>query len=63
MSPQVLYLEWQPCPPGTLAFLTDEESLLLKVAAGWQYVMVRKKLAVTFQVLKCDLSNNERSIW
>ncbi len=36
----MLYLEWQPCLPGTLAFLKDEEALLLKIAAGWQYVQV-----------------------
>ncbi len=37
---EVLYLQWHFCPQGTLAFLEDEESLLLKVNAGWQYVSV-----------------------
>ncbi len=41
-SRQVLYLEWGPGPPGTMAFLRDEESLLVKVAAGWRYVTVSR---------------------
>lgn len=27
-------------PTGTLAFLLEEEALLVRVAAGWQYVAV-----------------------
>lgn len=29
-----------PNPTGTLAFLLDEEALLVRVSGGWQYVSV-----------------------
>lgn len=28
-------------PTGTLAFITDEQALLVRVDGGWQYVTVR----------------------
>lgn len=29
-----------PNPPGTMAFVLDEEALLVRVSGGWQYVAV-----------------------
>ena len=38
---EVLLMEFPACPAGTMAFLEDEESILVKIKRGWQYVMVR----------------------
>ena len=38
---EVLVIDFPSCPAGTMAFLRDEESVLVKVKKGWQYVMVR----------------------
>ena len=42
---EVLYKELTSCSSGTLAFLQDEEALLIKVARGWQYVMLGNVIA------------------
>ena len=33
-------------PVGTLAFVVEEEALLVRVEAGWQYVAVSEELHV-----------------
>jgi hypothetical protein len=38
---ETLITEWDSCPAGSLAFAMEEEDVLIRVGAGWQYLLVR----------------------
>ena len=37
--------EVEPVSPGSLAYTEDEEAMLVRVGAGWQYVLVSERKA------------------
>lgn len=37
-------------PVGTIAYIIDEEALLVRVNKGWQYIAVRKYLFLLFSL-------------
>ena len=40
---ETLITTWNACPPGSLAYTEDEEAMLVRVGAGWQYVLVSER--------------------
>jgi len=45
-SRQGLEKDLRHCPPGTIAFLQDEQSIVFKVDSGWRYLMAGRLVAV-----------------
>lgn len=37
-------------PPGTLAYITEEEALLVRVNKGWQYIAVSIKIYIDIYI-------------
>ena len=46
-------------PVGTLAFVMDEEALLVRVSSGWQYVSVSHPLAICLSMTVCFGRNGQ----
>lgn len=43
-------------PPGTLAYITEEEALLVRVNKGWQYIAVS---AFNFIIISFSLKHSK----